>query len=662
MVLDNADDLRLFGVGRGGEGTKDDSLYPYIPQHSRGTILWTSRDQYITGTLVGARRGLEVRAMTDDEATLLLKRARGKSSAAEAEGLAGLLEELQRLPLAISQAGAYMRRTFMTIEEYLGLLRQGKSRWEVLKMHSFDRHRRLAISNSVLETYKISIERIREESEMSYRILHVIAYMSSQDIPYELIMAAGRANADKEEEDGEQITDLEVQKAASRLQEFSFLSMLRKEGRERSYDMHKLVQEAVRHGVREAGQVKADTASAREVERKQSQFEAYYARMALRVVDYNFPKPEPKSWGRCEQYLPHAIEVSNWAVVADMRNETAALLSKVSAFLSDRGRWWEREPVDMRTLEIRREVLGAEHPDTLSSLRSLATTYRETGRWVEAEMLGVQVLETAQRVLGPEHEITCCSMTNLALTYNSQGRWKEAEKLHDEVLAIRKRILGAEHPDTLRTIHNLASIYSRQRRWTEAETLHAVVIEMSQRIHGAEHPRTLRSMGNLVETYREQGRYAKAETLQMEVIKTKQQVLGAEHPDTLRSLGNLANSYNAQAQYQEAEILNVQVLGLKQRALGAEHPDTLHSMSNLATTYHGQARYQEAEALRKEVYQLRRRILGDAHPDTARSMRRLAQTQACLRQNEVSPDPHRQWNIMQDIGFGGSEILSHQPH
>lgn len=55
MVLDNADDLSLFGIGQrsNGEGTNE-SLHKYIPHASQGTVLWTSRDARSAGTLVVA--------------------------------------------------------------------------------------------------------------------------------------------------------------------------------------------------------------------------------------------------------------------------------------------------------------------------------------------------------------------------------------------------------------------------------------------------------------------------------------------------------------------------------------------------------------------------------------------------------------------------------
>lgn len=52
-------------------------------------------------------------------------------------------------------------------------------------------------------------------------------------------------------------------------------------------------------------------------------------------------------------------------------------------------------------LKICSRVLGQEHPDTLTSMANLASTYRKQGPWKEAEELNVQVMETRKRVLAP---------------------------------------------------------------------------------------------------------------------------------------------------------------------------------------------------------------------------------------------------------------------
>ena len=74
-------------------------------------------------------------------------------------------------------------------------------------------------------------------------------------------------------------------------------------------------------------------------------------------------------------------------------------------------------------------MLFRSHPDTLTSMANLASTYRNQGRWKEAEELQAKELKICLRVLGEEHPDTLTSMANLASTYRNQGQWKEAEQL-----------------------------------------------------------------------------------------------------------------------------------------------------------------------------------------------------------------------------------------
>jgi tetratricopeptide repeat protein len=118
------------------------------------------------------------------------------------------------------------------------------------------------------------------------------------------------------------------------------------------------------------------------------------------------------------------------------------------------------------------------------------------GRWMEAEKLFVQVMEKRKTVLEPEHPDTLTSMSNLASTYQYQRRWTEAEQLNVQVMETRKRVLGPEHPDTLTSMANLASTYREQGRWTEAEKLNGTPRPLSRRLYSCNTSRRRHSEGS----------------------------------------------------------------------------------------------------------------------------------------------------------------------
>ena len=69
------------------------------------------------------------------------------------------------------------------------------------------------------------------------------------------------------------------------------------------------------------------------------------------------------------------------------------------------------------------------HEETLDSMGMVGLAYSLGGRWTNAEELEVQIIEIRKRVLGEEHPHTLMSIANLATTFWNQGRWKRVEKL-----------------------------------------------------------------------------------------------------------------------------------------------------------------------------------------------------------------------------------------
>ncbi|WYZ39136.1 hypothetical protein EsH8_III_001050 [Colletotrichum jinshuiense] len=631
LVLDNADDLRLFGVGvapsRNSTAQPSRSLYRFVPKGTSGSVLWTSRDKRVAGSLVGPSRAVEITSMLPIEAQALLAMTRGCALRdEELDDAAVLLSELHHIPLPVSQAAAYMRRTNTPVKKYVSRLQDGKKRWALLRKTDFDRHRREGISNSIFETWNITIEHLKQEDETAVKILYILAYIDNQNIPVEIIKAAAdvsfsenisrsvsRENSCPNDDNAEDSDDSDdsVTEAITRLIEFSFLHMTISPNGKPVYDMHQLVQEATlfSHSV---GNDRTNGAC--------------YSRLAIQILIDVFPDRRRENWEKCENCVPHILRAGNWAELAGEEIQVSNLLAQLSNYLYDRGQWWEKEKTDDRAYLLRQKAIGIRHPNTIDSLASLATTYHAQGRYSEAEKIKIEVLELRREVLGKRHPDTIASMANLATTYHGQGRYREAEKIKIEVLELHKEILGKRHPDTITSMASLATTYYKQGRYNEVEKTDIEVLELRQEILGKRHPDTIASMASLATTYHEQGRYREAEKIKIEVLELHKEILGKRHPDTIASMADLATTYYEQGRYTEAEKIYTEVLELRQEILGKRHPDTITSMAHLATTYHAQGRYNEVEKTDIEVLELRQEILGKRHPDTIASMANLATT------------------------------------
>jgi eukaryotic-like serine/threonine-protein kinase len=203
------------------------------------------------------------------------------------------------------------------------------------------------------------------------------------------------------------------------------------------------------------------------------------------------------------------------------------------------GLYSQAGPLFARALEIRRRVLGPEHPDTLKSMNDVGTILEEQGRYAEAEKLHRQLLEIRRRALGPDHADTLISMNSLANSLGEQGRYADAEKLIRQAVDIERRVFGPEHKSTINSLENLAITLDQEKQYGEAEKLEQQVLEIRRRTLGPEHPDTLRTMSNLGSTLAHIGNWGEAEKVEREVLDIQRRVLGPEHPDTASTVYNL---------------------------------------------------------------------------------------------------------------------------
>ncbi len=559
MILDNADNSNIFFNAHksnlddeSGSAYSAARLITFIPQVSHGTILVTSRNRAAAYALVGDYENIINVDPLDQDKSLDLMKTKLSVDAVMEDDAKNLIKVLEYVPLAITQASAYIRENMplITIARYLQEFhRNDTNQATLLNKAAEDLRRDPDISYAVLTTWEISFRQIREQHEPSADMLSLMCLFNRQGIPDFLI---------REDDD-----HLAFVSAMAPLINFSLVTA---ELGGEFFEMHRLVQIATRRWLESDGKTQE------------------WKRKATRRMAERFPNGEYENWTTCEVLLPHAEEIIDLDLVEEgTQLQRATVLYNTAWYISARGNYDLATRRYEQSLRIRRRYLDGDDRQVLASIADLASTYWNQGRWKEAEELEVQVMETSLRVLGAEHPDTLSSIANLASTYWNQGRWKEAEELEVQVMETSLRVLGAEHPDTLSSIANLASTYWNQGRWKEAEELEVQVMETSLRVLGAEHPDTLSSIANLASTYWNQGRWKEAEELEVQVMETRKRVLGAEHPDTLTSMHNLAHTYELGDRSGQAIELMKHVVELRTKKIGANHPHTQSSIDALST-------------------------------------------------------------------------------
>jgi len=123
-----------------------------------------------------------------------------------------------------------------------------------------------------------------------------------------------------------------------------------------------------------------------------------------------------------------------------------------------------------QALEIRRNVLGPEHPDTLLSINNMGRLLMDMGSFAEAEPLIREAVEllsaeesSAIRILTDASPQRLASfLCNLGRTRIGLGRPADLAAAEQNLLqahALFEQIFGAEDPRTIDSVHALIELY-----------------------------------------------------------------------------------------------------------------------------------------------------------------------------------------------------------
>jgi hypothetical protein len=109
--------------------------------------------------------------------------------------------------------------------------------------------------------------------------------------------------------------------------------------------------------------------------------------MTVDICDQAFPqKWNNETWDLCREYVGQVMGPLVDPEASETEKSTN-VMNRVGMFLLDDGKAIDSERILAGSLEKRRRILGADHPDTLTSMGNLASTYRDQGRTTEAAAL-----------------------------------------------------------------------------------------------------------------------------------------------------------------------------------------------------------------------------------------------------------------------------------
>lgn len=530
----------------------------------------------------------------------LIRTGRKNLDQSEVDSLEELIRELDCLPLAMEQAGAYIHKLKCSFAEYLSSYRK-----HGLELLEKSRVQSTKYSDSVSTTWLLNFEQVKQASKTSADILFASAFLNCSDIPFEIFIKGSRELGENINSilNGIEDDTLIFKEAIEPLRQFSLISTYYDKN---TFDIHRLVQVVLRDGIEENEQ-------------------KLWAERVIKALNRAFPKVEYNNWGLCDILLPHAQTCAEHIRLLNMETEESAkLLNATGSYLHKRARFKESKLLLESSLEILEKVLEPEHYDISECLNNLGGLYRDLGLYYEVEPLYVRALEIREHTLKRDDPAIAESLNNLGELYNDIGRYSEAESLHLHSLEIRENTLKPDDPAIADSLDNLAGTYVHLGRFLEAESLRVRALDIMEKALGFEHPDVGACLNNLAGVYDNLGRYSEAETLLVRSLDIMEKALGPEHPTVGINLNNLAGVYNRLGRYSEAETLCIRALKITEDALGPEHPYISNRLTTLADAYRNSGKYFEAETLLIHALEIAEKALGSEHPDVGINLNNLA--------------------------------------
>ncbi|WP_433920754.1 tetratricopeptide repeat protein [Streptomyces canus] len=534
-------------------------LWPPASPYGRTLVTTRRKDAALTNEY---RRLIQVGLFTQDESLAYLTTALATRNRVEPDAqLAALADELGHLPLALSQAAAYLIDTGINCTAYRALLADRATKLTDASPEALPDGQ----VHTAAAAWEVSVERANDlkPAGLARPLLQIAALLDSNGIPDTVLTSPPTLSYLSKFSGRDQVTLDQARRAIRALYRLSLIDHT-PTAPQQAVRVHQLIQRTVRETLtpdqheqitRTAADallavwpaIENDTALAQALRANTVALTAHAGSALLLPAMHYVLLQVGNSFGRAGQTTTAREYFARLT-----RTTTLQLGQDDPSTLSARSSlaWWRGEAGDpvgaaaalTELLDDSTRVLGPDNPDTLAIRYTLAHWRGEAGDPVGAAAALTELLDDSTRVLGPDNPHTLGTQSYLAHWRGEAGDPAGAAAAYAQVLKDRVRVLGPDHPDTIGTRSNLANWQGQAGDPAGAATAYAQLLKDRVRVLGPDHPDTIGIRYSLAHWRREAaGDPADAGTELSALLDDCMRVLGPAHPHTLGTRSYLAH-------------------------------------------------------------------------------------------------------------------------
>lgn len=633
FVVDNADDEDLMTGSADKSGLED-----FFPQSETGIVLMTTRSGHIAADFAQSDV-IDIEQMDESDASNLFKNCLiRKSLLHDKELVVELLTYLTFLPLAITQAAAYLNQTKAPIQTYLGLLQGAeKDVAGVLGREFKDTTRYKDSRNAVGTTWLVTFDQLQKSDDVAVDLLSFISCVEPKAIPQSIL-----PNTDHER----------TEWAVGLLCSYSFLA--RREG-SNTFDMHSLVHMATRQWVN-----------------SQNRMEKVVNDAICHLANI-FPARGCTCDALRREYLPHVTRLLHYSDGLKV-NDTYILLEEVGAFhLNDRRfeeaarcyeevcQWRQSHQYEINhdrlaaeeglaraylgsrrineaiklfehITSVQKEILDEDDQTRLVSEHALAFAYLEARQTKKSLEILENITQTQRHTLDEKHHLRLSSEHELARAYLYDGRAKDAIIMLDHITSVENETRAKTDRKRLISQQLLAFAYVTSGRMKEAITIYEYVVGVKETLDETDHDRLV-AQQELAIAYIEDGRYKAAIDILGHILSIQEVIHDENDQGRLHSEHLLGSAYLEDEQYNIAIPILERVATLRQNVLHKKDVARLTSEYELGRAYLEDGQLKRAIDLLENVVAIRKEILSEKDSSSLASQHTLGR--GYLRDGQV---------------------------
>ncbi|KAK5100920.1 hypothetical protein LTR70_001042 [Exophiala xenobiotica] len=555
MVVDNADDeeLMLGPSQLGGTPQERQPLKGYLPISDCGTILLTSRTRRVAEIIAEYdEHVLEIGPMSELEALTLVRKKLGQKIKV-GDDASQLVRQLDYMPLAISQAAAYIKETtpFVTVASYVRKAQEDpEEQLRLLCLHMRDPRRDQKATNAVLLTWHVSFSYIYKSQRAAGILLALMSILNREHIPIDILEPSYAAI--------DQCKAARFEDSIAVLRSFDLIGFAEDEA---SFRMHRLVQLSTRHWLQIHELVDQGVHA------------------VIQSLNQSFPQREPNGYFHqdevplCQRLLPHVEEILGLAAPAEYVGVHGNIFWEAGDFYAMIGRRDKAVETQLKTWQAYVQVKGKHDKCSLEQAARLGFRLRCAGKDLEAERI-------LRDVCGQGEELSCHnepwyweSTRRLGASLSALGKHDEAMHVLSSLLQVVKQAVGENHNDVLTIMEELALVYAQQGQHDQAIVQLQCVVNTSASIDGVRDVETMHRQYRLGSVLYEAGRLDEAESVLRKLVDMSREVWGNFETRVASSKAVLGAVLHQQGQLEKAILLYDEAVSIYEALQGPGFPD-----------------------------------------------------------------------------------------